>query len=247
MDGWITLHRKLLDSPIAGKPSYLALWITILLLANHQDKEFIYKNKKEICKRGELVTSRASLAQRTGISPSTIEDLLGYFEKEGNIRQRSNSSFRLITVVNYESYQEKQQRAIQRGDSEAYTNNNVTKKQRNNITTPTPSLKTYTAPDGTPRTLEQIAQKILDHFRVNHIGNFKTYDPFISKLDYWLGVYSLEDIQNAIVGVSKDKFWKDKMTPTILFRRKNPQGEGVDYIGDMLHVYRKTYVRPDQT
>jgi len=129
MDGWIALHRKLLDNPIAERPHYLAVWVTLLLLANHKDKAFIYKNKKEVCHRGELVTSRASLSKRTGVSQSTIEDILSFLESEGNIRQRSNSKFRLITVTNFESYQEKQQQAIQPADSQPYTNNNVTRKQ----------------------------------------------------------------------------------------------------------------------
>lgn len=37
----------------------------------------------------------------------------------------------------------------------------------------------------------------------------------------------------AIDAARQDNFWKDKLTLTILFRRKSPQGEDVDYIEDI--------------
>lgn len=133
MEGWIKLHRQLLDNPISCKPSYLSVWIHLLLLANHEDKDFIYKNEKYTCARGQIVTSRAKLAERTGLAGSTVEDILRYLEKEGNIRQQDNSSFRLITVINYNQYQEVRQQAGQPADSQPDTNKN--EKNEKNINT----------------------------------------------------------------------------------------------------------------
>lgn len=50
---------------------------------------------------------------------------------------------------------------------------------------------------------------------------------------YWKGVHSAAKIVKAIENASKDGFWRDKMTLTILFRQKNGNGEPVDYIEDL--------------
>lgn len=50
---------------------------------------------------------------------------------------------------------------------------------------------------------------------------------------YWIQRHPEEKIGKAIVNARKDKFWKDKMSLQILFRKKNPRGERVDYIEDL--------------
>jgi uncharacterized protein YdaU (DUF1376 family) len=56
---------------------------------------------------------------------------------------------------------------------------------------------------------------------------------------YWLSVYSNEEIETAIRNIPNDKFWKDKITPTILLRQKNSNKEAVDYIGGLLNQKSK--------
>lgn len=105
LQGWIKLYRKLLNDPIAHKPNYLALWITLLLLANHQDHEFVQKDKKRQIKRGQILTGRDALSRQTGIKSSTIERILKYFENEQQIEQQTTNKYRVITILNWESYQ----------------------------------------------------------------------------------------------------------------------------------------------
>jgi len=73
--------------------------------------------------------------------------------------------------------------------------------------------------------------------KFNNINNTKYKSlEFADNLEKWLTVYSMEEIEAAIEKIPKDPYWKDKMTPTILFRQKNPQGEKVDYIGHLLNL-----------
>lgn len=102
---WITLNRKLLDNPISHKPLYLSLWVILLLKANHKDTEFIWNNKKQLCKRGELLTGRKQLSIESGVSESQVEHILNYFEKDGQIEQQKTNKFRLILIKNYNKYQ----------------------------------------------------------------------------------------------------------------------------------------------
>jgi len=107
--GWIKLHRKLLDNAISPKPDYAWLWVALLLLANHKDNEFIWNNKKIIIKKGQLLTGRFELSKKTGISESKVYRILKYLEIEQQIEQQTNNKYTIITIHNWEQYQETEQ------------------------------------------------------------------------------------------------------------------------------------------
>lgn len=104
-NGWIKLHRKLLDNPLILKPSWFLLWVLLLLLANHQDKEMIWNGKKIVVKKGQFITGRKKLAKLSGISETTVERILKYLENEHQIGQQKTTKYRLITILNWETYQ----------------------------------------------------------------------------------------------------------------------------------------------
>lgn len=110
--GWIKLHRKLLDNPISRKPAWCALWVTLLLLANHDNRnKFIWNGKEIEQKAGEFVTGRKALSEQTGIPESTIEDILKFLENSCQIRQQKTTKYRLITIVKWNEYQETDNKA----------------------------------------------------------------------------------------------------------------------------------------
>jgi len=105
-NGWIKLHRKLLDNPIAKKPAWAWLWVILLLLASHDDKEsFIWNGKEVVLKKGQFVTGRKKLAQLSGISETTIERALKWLESGQQIGQQKTTKYRLITILKWEEYQ----------------------------------------------------------------------------------------------------------------------------------------------
>ena len=63
--------------------------------------------------------------------------------------------------------------------------------------------------------------------------NVRSIKGFEKNFYKWREFHTVEEIKNAIMKARKDKFWKDKMTLTILFRFKNTNGEEVDYIEDI--------------
>lgn len=104
-NGYIKLHRKILDNPIAQKASYAWLWVTLLLKANHKENKFMWNGNIIIVKEGQLLTGRKELSEQTGIPGSTIEDILNFLEKQHQIRQQTTTKFRLITIINWKDYQ----------------------------------------------------------------------------------------------------------------------------------------------
>jgi len=105
-NGWIKLHRKLLESPLILKPTYFALWVVLLLLANHKPKRFIWNNKDTLIKEGQLLTGRKALSKQIRVPESTIEDILKYLETQHQIRQQKTTKYRIITILKWSEYQD---------------------------------------------------------------------------------------------------------------------------------------------
>lgn len=126
--GWIAIHRKLLDNPIANKSDYMNLWIHLLLMANHKETTFIWNNQKQTLKPGQLLTGRKKLSRTTGIAEGQVYKILKYLETEQQIEQQTTTKFTVITIVNWSAYQKKEQQKEQQG------NNRVTTKEQQSNT-----------------------------------------------------------------------------------------------------------------
>ena len=104
-NGWIKLHRKLLDNPISHKPLWGWLWVVLLLKANHEDKEIIWNGKSRVMESGTFITGRKVLSVESGLSETTIERVLDYLTESGQIGQQKTNKFRLITITKWKEYQ----------------------------------------------------------------------------------------------------------------------------------------------
>ena len=105
MDGWLKLHRKMLNWKWFSEPNTLAVFIYFLLKANTED---------EICdslmvRTGELITSRREIAKATGLSEqmvrTAITHLLSTQEITIKSTKQSTKSNSLVTITNYANYQ----------------------------------------------------------------------------------------------------------------------------------------------
>ncbi len=103
--GWIKLHRKLLDNPISKKPAWSWLWVVLLLKANHSDKKIIWNGKTITIKSGQFITGRKALSKESGVHESSIQRILYFLENEHQIEQQKSNKDRLITILKWESYQ----------------------------------------------------------------------------------------------------------------------------------------------
>jgi DNA-binding transcriptional regulator YhcF (GntR family) len=120
-NGWISLHRKLLDNPIASKSDYMNLWVHLLLMANHEETSFIWNNKKQILKPGQLLTGRKQLSLDTGIAESQVYKILNYLEKEQQIEQQKTTKYTIITILNWANYQNKEHQKEQQSNNRVTT------------------------------------------------------------------------------------------------------------------------------
>jgi DNA-binding transcriptional MocR family regulator len=101
MEGFILLHRKIMESWIWQNSNALKLWSCLLFRANYKATKI---NSIEI-QRGQFLTSSIQLSMETKLARSTVEDLLTRFENQQQIRQQKTTKYRVITIVNYNEYQ----------------------------------------------------------------------------------------------------------------------------------------------
>ena len=104
--GWVKIHRKLLENPISSKPEYFSVWVHLLLMANHKPTSFIWNYKKQELKEGQLLTGLKALSRETGVSQGTLYRILKYLEREGQIKMQTTTKYTVITILNWEKYQE---------------------------------------------------------------------------------------------------------------------------------------------
>jgi len=108
MSGWICLHREITDHWIWTDSEKLKAWVDMILLANHEDKKFLIKGQLLECKRGQLAYSQESLGERWKWTRGKVRNFLNILEKDSMITHKSNHLTTIITICNYNKFQDKQ-------------------------------------------------------------------------------------------------------------------------------------------
>ena len=126
MEGWIKIHRKMLDNPIICKDSdYLAVWIYLLLNATHKEIPALFKKEKIV------LTGRKAISKQLKISESKIYRIINDFKSEQQLEQQTSNKNSLITILNWNKYQESEQQNEQQMNNKRTTSEH--KQECNNI------------------------------------------------------------------------------------------------------------------
>lgn len=105
-DGWIKVHRKMLDNPVVFKDAdHLAVWMYLLLKATHTEYPTMFNGEKVILKAGQLVTGRKKISSDTGVNESKVNRVLNLFKSEHQIEQLSTRHGSIISIVAWDEYQ----------------------------------------------------------------------------------------------------------------------------------------------
>lgn len=99
--GFILLHRQLLEWEWYDHISTKVLFIHCLLRANHSAGRW----RGQTYKRGEFITSLNSLVIETGLSPKQVRTALDNLVQSGELGKVTTSLNTLISITNYEKYQ----------------------------------------------------------------------------------------------------------------------------------------------
>lgn len=113
MEGWIKLHRQVIENGWLKNHSLWILWSYILLKATHTEckvKIAIQKNSGTMTREinleaGQLMFGRKKAALDTGLSEQNIRTALKHLKCLKNITVESTKNYSIISVVNWTHYQ----------------------------------------------------------------------------------------------------------------------------------------------
>ena len=101
-NGYILLHRKILNWQWYHDTNVFSLFIDLLLDANYEDSKIGF----QVIKRGQVLTSLKRMSERTGLSYKEIRTALSKLEKSGEIDKQTTNRYSIITIKNYNDYQD---------------------------------------------------------------------------------------------------------------------------------------------
>jgi hypothetical protein len=128
LEGWIKLHRKILDNAIFDNADLLKVWIWCLLKATHEDYTQMVGLQTVELTKGQFITGRFKGAEELKLNPSTFYKYLKVLEKLNMIVLNSNNKMTVVTVANWGKYQLDENETCQQN------NNNVTTKEQQSNT-----------------------------------------------------------------------------------------------------------------
>lgn len=101
MEGWIKLHRQLLNWEWYDEPDTFRLFLHCLLKANHKDSNY----RGQIVKAGSFLTSRELLSNETGLSIQKVRTSLERLELTKEVTTKKSKKGTVLQIVKYSSYQ----------------------------------------------------------------------------------------------------------------------------------------------
>jgi hypothetical protein len=136
--GWMPIYRRLQDHWLwQDKPFAKGqAWLDLLLLASHNENEFLFGNqiiKNEI---GSFITSELKLADRWGWGRKKVRLFLELLQDEQMIVKKGDNKKTAITIVNYSVYADyelaKEQQKNIKGTSKEHQRNTINNDNNDN-------------------------------------------------------------------------------------------------------------------
>jgi hypothetical protein len=154
MNGYIFLHRQLLEHPmwVQMPAERLKVWICILLRANHKPSKWWDGEREVDIPAGGFITSTEKLAGQAHVTLKQTRGALDYLERAGMVARTRASRYSLVSVLNWDTYQaqgqgegkhlgkvEGEKRAIRgQGEGSERATDEECKNNKNNKTTHSP-------------------------------------------------------------------------------------------------------------
>lgn len=127
MEGWIKLHRQLLESAIFKNERLLKEWIWCLLKASHKKCEIMVGNQLVSIEEGQFIFGRKDAANELGVNENTLYKDMKNLEKLKMCNIKSNNKFSIVTIEKWSFYQD-----IDENNNSKNNNNVTTTEQQNN-------------------------------------------------------------------------------------------------------------------
>ena len=127
-NGWIKIHRQILEWEWYDEPNTLRLFLHLLLKANHKPRNYRGVNIKE----GQIMTGYDKLAKELNLSTQKIRTSISKLKSTSEITSVSTSQGTIIQIVKYKDYQVVTSKLTdeQQTDNKPITTNKNVKKEK---------------------------------------------------------------------------------------------------------------------
>ena len=105
MEGWIKLHRQLITNGWLRNHSVCIFWIYCLLKATHEPVKTIVGFQEVHLEPGQFIFGRHKASKETRLSEQKIRTCLAFLKKAQNLTIKSTNKFSIISIINWETYQ----------------------------------------------------------------------------------------------------------------------------------------------
>ena len=121
--GWIKIHRKILEWEWYDEPNTFRLFFHLLLKANHKSRNY----RGVLIKEGQIMTGLNTLSDETGMSVQRVRTSLERLKSTNEITIKSSNKGTIIQIVKYGDYQ----LTTDKPTNEQQTNNKPTTTNKN--------------------------------------------------------------------------------------------------------------------
>ncbi|MFS1002235.1 hypothetical protein ACFC87_05130 [Enterococcus casseliflavus] len=213
--GWVAIHRSIRDHWLYQEKrvfSKYEAWLDLVMDANHKQNKFVFDGKLVEVERGQKITSIRQLSERWRWSRTKVTDFLTLLEKDGMLVRKSDSKKTVITIVNYDIYQNQDNKKSHSSDTEKpqkSTNNNdktmINNDNNKDITSGKRKKRVY-SDDDPNKILAKTLFKLIK----------KNQDIKEPNLDDWANTIRLtiesdkrsgKEVQEMIVWATQHEFW----------------------------------------
>ena len=134
--GWIKLHRSLLENALFDDADMLKLWVLCLFKATHKPKKVLIEKQLIPLEPGQFVTGRFALAAefnegappKKRATPISLYRWLNKLQTWQKVNIKTTSKYSIITILNWHEYQQNEQQMNNRrttDEQQMNTNKNV--------------------------------------------------------------------------------------------------------------------------
>ena len=232
-DGWIKIHRSILDDELyfSEKFTRIQAWIDLLLLAEYKPREFFVRGIQVKLERGQLAVSIRDLAARWKWGVNKVQSFIKELVASEKLNTQKSSVITIITVCKYDYYQSDDSTLKLKTDTQTDTQTDTplrNKESKEDIISSPDSLSRAEG-DAIFRQLEVMMKKIeelsdkteaLQEGVVKQAKKEKKSNPLITKGREVFEARYAELFENAYYWQAKDAVAMGSLTKKLIHSRK---------------------------
>jgi len=246
MEGWIKLHRRLINWEWYNDSKMVHLLLHLIMSANHKDGKW----KGVLVKRGETIVGLNKLKEQTGISVQSLRTCMNRLKSTSEITIKTTNKYSVVTILNYDSYQS------QEVDNKQTNKQLTNKQQTTNIQSTTNKNEKNKNNENNNKVLPLkvfkddihiLYDSILPLFPVSTTPkNQKQTDNWKDELRKLLEIdgYDTQTIHHIVKVVRADQFWSKNFLSIMKLRQTDKNG--IKYIVIFIEQFKQKSYEPDE-